>query len=138
MLYITVKRIYKGPTYTIGHLYVNGIYVCDTLEDRVRVLLSAADKVKKETAIPAGRYRVVLSWSGHFQCMMPELLDVPYFTYVRIHWGNDKDDTDGCILVGENKVKGKVINSKKAYAKLMELIEPAWRNKEEIYIDVLD
>ena len=69
---------------------------------------------------------------------MPELLDVPYFKYIRIHWGNDKEDTDGCILVGFNKVKGKVIKSKEAYKKLMELLEPAFKNGEEVYIYISD
>lgn len=136
MLLLRLNRIYKCEKYTIGHLYAAGQYICDTLEDRVRILNCEADKIKKQTAIPAGNYKVVLSWSGHFQCMMPELLDVPYFKYIRIHWGNDQEDTDGCILVGYNKVKGKVIKSKEAYKKLMELLEPAFKNKEEIYINI--
>lgn len=138
MLLIRLNRIYKCDKYTIGHLYADGQYICDTLEDRVRVLNCEADKIKKQTAIAAGNYKVVLSWSGHFQCMMPELLDVPYFKYIRIHWGNDKEDTDGCILVGFNKVKGKVIKSKEAYKKLMQLLEPAFKNGEEVYIYISD
>lgn len=138
MLLIRLKRIYKCEKYTIGHLYADGQYICDTLEDRVRVLNCEADKIKKQTAIPAGNYKVVLSWSGHFQCMMPELLDVPYFKYIRIHWGNDPEDTDGCILVGFNKVKGKVIKSKEAYNKLMQMLEPAFKNGEEVYIYISD
>ena len=138
MLLIRLNRIYKCDKYTIGHLYAAGQYICDTLEDIVRVLNCEADKIKKQTAIPAGNYKVVLSWSGHFQCMMPELLDVPYFKYIRIHWGNDPEDTDGCILVGFNKVKGKVIKSKEAYNKLMELLEPAFKSGEEVYIYISD
>lgn len=138
MLLIRLNRIYKCEKYTIGYLYADGQYICDTLEDRVRVLNCEADKIKKQTAIPAGNYKVVLSWSGHFQCMMPELLDVPYFKYIRIHWGNYPEDTDGCILVGFNKVKGKVIKSKEAYKKLMQLLEPAFKNGEEVYIYISD
>lgn len=136
MLLLELKRIYKGETYTIGKLFVREKYLCDTLEDKVRVLNSEENKINKQTAIPVGKYKVILSWSGHFQCMMPELLDVPYFKYIRIHWGNDIDDTDGCILVGENKVKGKVINSKAAYKKLMDILEPAIKSGEEVYITV--
>jgi len=138
MLLLKLKRIYKGTTYTIGNLFVGEKYLCDTLEDKVRILNSEQDKIKKQTAIPAGRYKVILSWSGHFQCMMPELLDVPYFKYIRIHWGNDIDDTDGCVLVGENKQKGKVLNSKATYKRLMDILEPAYKNGEEIYIQITE
>lgn len=138
MILLELKRIYKCEKYTIGHLYAAGQYICDTLEDRVRVLNCEADKINKQTAIPTGNYKVVLSWSGHFQCMMPELLDVPYFKYIRIHCGNDQEDTDGCILVGYNKLKGKVIKSKEAYKKLMELLEPAFKSGEEVYIYISD
>lgn len=138
MLVLRLNRIYKGDKYTIGHLYAAGQYICDTLEDRVRILNCEADKISKQTAIPASKYKVVLSWSNHFKCMMPELLDVPYFKYIRIHCGNDVSDTDGCILVGYNKVKGKVIKSKQAYKKLMQLLEPAFKSGEEVYIYISD
>lgn len=138
MILLELNRIYKCEKYTIGRLYAAGQYICDTLEDQVRVLNCEADKIKKQTAIPAGNYKVVLSWSGHFQCMMPELLDVPYFKYIRIHCGNDQEDTDGCILVGYNKLKGKVIKSKEAYKKLMELLEPTFKRGEEVYIYISD
>ena len=134
---LRLERVYCGEQYTIGHLYINGTYFCDTLEDKVRVLNSEKDKIKKETAIPAGRYRVVLSYSKHFECVMPELLDVPYFIGIRIHWGNDKEDTQGCILVGLNKAKGKVLQSKATYKKLYAILKNAINNNEQIWITIV-
>ena len=129
---LKVERIYLGEQYTIGHLYINGVYFCDTLEDKVRVLNSEKDKIKKETAIPTGRYRVILSYSKHFQCIMPELLDVG----IRIHWGNTKEHTEGCILVGFNKAKGKVLQSKATYKKLFAILKKAFSIQEDIWITV--
>ena len=135
---LKVERIYLGEQYTIGHLYINGVYFCDTLEDKVRVLNSEKDKIKKETAIPTGRYRVILSYSNHFKCIMPELLDVPYFVGIRIHWGNTKDHTEGCILVGFNTAKGKVLQSKETYKKLFTILNNAFSVQEDIWITVIN
>lgn len=133
---IELKRIYKGIEYTIGKMYINSNWVCDTLEDTVRQLDKEEDKIPKQTAIPIGRYQVVLSYSKRFNKVLPELLNVPFFKGIRIHAGNDKEDTDGCILVGENKVKGKVINSKKSMKKLMLILQKAIDNNEKIYINI--
>ncbi|MCF0190178.1 MAG: hypothetical protein HUJ96_02830 [Marinilabiliaceae bacterium] len=108
---LTVKRTSKKATYTIGRMYVNGQYFCDTLEDRVRNLNSEADKVPGDTAIPEDKYNVTVTYSPKFKRYLPLIEDVPYFTGIRIHRGNTDKDTAGCILVGENTVKGKVINS---------------------------
>lgn len=108
---IRVDRRFKGPEYTIGKMYLDGKYFCDTLEDPVRELKSTKDKVYGDTAIPAGTYKVILNQSPRFKRVLPRLLDVPYFEGVLIHRGNTSKDTHGCILVGENKVRGKVINS---------------------------
>ena len=114
---ITLKRIFKGNQYTIGKLYIDGEYFCDTLEDAVR-----PEKIKNETAIPAGTYDVILNMSNRFKKILPLLLKVPNYEGVRIHSGNTKEDTSGCILVGENKVKGQVINSKQKMNELMKLL----------------
>ena len=134
---LRLERIYLCEQYTIGHLYINGVYFCDTLEDKVRVLNSEKDKIKKETAIPIGRYRVILSYSKHFKCIMPELLDVPYFVGIRIHWGNTKEHTEGCILVGFNTAKGKVLQSKDTYKKLYAILNNAINNNEQIFITIV-
>lgn len=110
----TLKRVAKKETYTIGKLHTPKGYLCDTLEDRVR----KGKKVKGTTAIPEGIYRVILTMSPRFKRLLPLLVDVPGFDGVRIHGGNDEHDTEGCVLPGENKVVGKVLNSK-YYEKLI-------------------
>lgn len=111
-----LRRTFKGTEYTIGKLYLNDEYFCDTLEDVVR---PAGRKIAGKTAIPAGEYKVVLTESKRFKKLLPLLINVPNFTGVRIHSGNTHHDTEGCILVGENKVKGRVINSRATMNRLM-------------------
>jgi len=117
---IKVERIYKAPTYTIGKLYIDGKYFCDTLEDVVR---ADGVKVYGETAIPSGTYKVILNVSNRFKGVMPLLINVPNFEGIRIHAGNTAVDTHGCILVGKNTIKAKVTESKKTFAGLMEKIK---------------
>ena len=105
---INVRRTFKGPEYTIGKLYIDGHYLCDTLEDTVR---PAGTKIAGKTAIPAGTYRVKKTMSPRFKKILPEILNVPGFTGVRIHAGNLPKDTDGCLLLGLNKAKGAVLFS---------------------------
>lgn len=135
---VLVDRIFLGERYTIGNLFVNGGYVCDTIEDTVRVLNSIEDKVKDRTAIPKGRYKLVLSKSPRFGRVLPEIVDVPYFAGIRIHAGNTEEDSSGCLVVGENKAKGKVLNSKVTLEKLMKILQPAWDSKEEIWITIIE
>ena len=111
---IEVKRTFKGTEYTIGKLYIDGAYFCDTLEDAVR-----EKKIASITAIPAGTYKVKKTFSPRFGKKLPELLAVPNFSGVRIHSGNTAKDTDGCILLGLNKIKGQVVNSRDAMAFFM-------------------
>ena len=133
---LDLERIARRETYTIGRLSINSSYFCDTLEDKVRVLNSFEDKVYAKTAIPIGRYKVILSYSNRFKKVLPEIVNVQFFKGIRIHSGNDENDTEGCILVGENKVKGKVINSRKTMDKLMPILEDAWNRNEPIFITV--
>lgn len=121
---LTLERIYKADTYTIGKLYIDGKYYCDTLEDTVRDL-PKEKKIYGKTAIPAGTYKVRVTYSPRFKRPLPLLLDVPYFEGIRFHRGNSETDTSGCILPGENKVKGKVINSAKYEIELTDLIRKA-------------
>lgn len=112
---ITVKRTFKGPEYTIGKLYIDDNYFCDTLEDTVRKV-----KIAGKTAIPAGSYKVKKTMSPRFKKILPEILNVPNFAGVRIHSGNTAADTDGCLLLGLNKAKGQVLCSKDAMAFFMD------------------
>lgn len=107
---LELRRIAMRPDYTIGRLYIDGQYSCDTLEDPVRDL-AREPKVPGNTAIPKGTYDVVVNISPKFRRMLPRLLRVPRFDGILIHRGNTAADTAGCILVGENRVKGRLINS---------------------------
>ena len=132
---LQVKRIAKRDTYTIGRLYIDGERFCDTLEDRMRDLSKEA-KVKGRTAIPTGRYRLVLTYSPRFKRILPLLVDVPFFSGVRIHRGNTAKDTEGCILVGFNREVGKVLESAVTEQKLMAVLQNAANKGEQIYITV--
>ena len=119
---LNLHRIYFGETYTIGRLSIDGEYFCDTLEDKYRDLSKEA-KVYGKTAIPFGTYKVLMTYSAKFRRKLPILLNVPHFEGIRIHSGNIPEHTEGCILVGENKEKGKVLNSKKWETKLIAILE---------------
>lgn len=126
---LTLDRKYKLPTYTVGKLYIDEEYFCDTLEDRDRGLTDSMTvseigkiKIKKETAIPTGTYKVTITYSNRFKKNMPLINDVKGFEGIRIHSGNTDKDTEGCVLVGFNKVKGNVINSRDTYNKLFSIL----------------
>lgn len=133
---LKVERRFLKPGYTIGRLEVDGKYFCDTLEDRVRDL-SREKKIPGETAIPAGIYDVVVNISPRFKRKLPRLLNVPGFEGILIHRGNTPEDTAGCILVGENKSKGRVINSTPYELRLTEMIERAQTAGETITIEIV-
>ena len=128
---LKLVRIAKRENYTIGKLYVEGEYFCDTLEDRVRDL-TVEKKIPGETAIPAGQYDLIVSMSPRFKRELPRLLNVPYFEGILIHRGNTEKDTSGCILVGENKAVGKVLNSTKYEIELTALLKKAGGSVIEI------
>ena len=141
---LLLKRRYLGPTYTIGSLSIDGIYLCDTIEDKVRdtnkdgdLLDEGEEKVFGETAIPYGGYNIELSLSPKFKRILPMILDVKHFTGIRIHRGNTAKDSHGCILPGENKVKGKVINSTPYEIELVQRMEAAIALGEEIMIEII-
>jgi hypothetical protein len=123
---LLVKRDTYGPDYTLGRLYINDVFFCDTLEDRCRDLNKDGDlddagevKVYGETAIPSGTYKMILSMSNRFKKLMPEILKVKGFEGIRIHAGNTKADTHGCILVGLSRTRNSVGQSRNAFIKLM-------------------
>lgn len=126
---LLLKRIAMRETYTIGKLYVDGKYFCDTIEDKVRdlnkngVFDGNEKKVYGETAIPYGNYQVIVNHSPKFKRELPRLLNVPSFDGILIHRGNTASDSAGCIIVGENKVVGKVINSTQYELKLTEMLK---------------
>jgi hypothetical protein len=150
---LTLKRTFKGPKYTIGKLYVNGVYECDTIEDTDRdlhqtqsLLEIQSKKVYGQTAIPYGTYKIDMntvspkfkdrSWAKFCGGKLPRLIDVPGFEGVLIHVGNSESNTFGCILVGENKIKGQVINSTATFQELYSVMLKAKLSGEEITLTI--
>lgn len=152
---LTLRRIAKRPTYTIGKLYIDGVYFCDTLEDKDRGLTQSTPlseirvkKVATKTAIPTGTYdltmNIVSPRLSRYQFYrtncnsgrVPRLLNVPGFDGILIHTGNTAADSAGCILVGKNSQVGKVLNSKTTFLKLYKLLDQASRDGEKITITI--
>jgi hypothetical protein len=107
---IQIKRLHKTENSTIGEMTIDGKFECYTLEDKERDV-----KIKSETAIPKGTYKVIINQSNRFKKLMPLLLNVPNFEGVRIHPGNSNHDTEGCILVGQSRSVDYITKSRKAY-----------------------
>lgn len=128
---LKLTRIFKGKDYTIGRLFIDGVYECDVLEDPVRDL-SKEEKVWGNTAIPEGTYKVVITYSNRFKRDLPLLVNVPHFEGIRIHPGNTAVDTHGCLLVGINNQKGRINNSKITFDKLFAKLKKA----ENIEIEI--
>lgn len=150
---INLKRTFKNNNYTIGKLYINDIYQCDTIEDTDRGLVNSMPlevvnlkKVYGKTCIPKGTYKINMdtispkfkdrTWAKPYDGKLPRLENVVGFDGVLIHVGNNEEDTLGCILVGENKVKGKVINSTIAFNKIMKVLLNAYKSGEGITITI--
>lgn len=117
-MFLRLVRKYFTDKSTIGELYINGHFFCYTLEDPVR-----NKKIKHETAIPAGRYEIIITYSPRFERFLPLLIDVPQYTGIRIHSGNIPEETDGCILVGYRKGQDKIWRSRLALRDLMKRME---------------
>nr|DAE63213.1 MAG TPA: L,D-transpeptidase catalytic domain [Caudoviricetes sp.] len=133
---LRVERLWKKPAYTVGRLFVDEQFFCNTLEDTVRDL-SNEKKVYGKTAIPYGEYKVVYNWSPKFGRNLPRLLNVPAFEGILIHPGNTADDSAGCILVGRNTEVGRLTESRYTSDKLNVLIEDAQRRGESITIEIV-
>jgi hypothetical protein len=127
--------------YTISDLYVNDVFFSNVMEDRDRNLHQSnveevkAKKVKHETAIPYGRYEVVMSFSERFKMLLPLLTNVPGYEGIRIHAGNTEADSSGCLLPGQ-KSGNKVINSRSTTSKLIKIIQDALK-KEKVFISIV-
>lgn len=135
---ITLTRTTFGDS-TIGRLFVNGVFQCWTLEDKVREILGrpvAEWKVQNQTAIPVGEYEVKLTFSNRFQKVLPLLLDVPGFTGVRFHSGNTKEHTDGCPLVGLGTFRDTLTQSRAAMTQFQSKLELAIKAGERVTVKV--
>lgn len=155
---LLLKRTYNNTAkgYCIGHLYIDGKFFCDTLEDVSRGLNSKMTlkeilkrKIKGLTAIPVGVYGILMNvvspkyskkkfFYNLCRGRMPRLSNVPGYDGVLMHTGNTSKDTDGCILVGYNKVKGGLVNSTEAFVKLYNILKEAQENHEGIYIRIVE
>jgi hypothetical protein len=113
---------------TLGKLYIDGVFFCYVVEDKVR-----KEKIKAVTAIPYGRYKVIVNMSNRFKKLMPLLIDVPFFEGVRIHSGNTAEDSEGCLIVGMVRTENGVGMSRVAFAKLMEKL----KGQNNIYITIV-
>lgn len=153
---ILLDRKYKKSTYTIGNLYIDGNFFCNTCEDKDRGLTKdmPLDKIKEikissKTAIPTGTYEITLNitspkysnyskykWAKAIDAKVPRLLNVPGFEGILMHPGNSDKDSSGCILVGENTVVGKVLNSVNTFNKLYAKLKQAADQGEKIIITI--
>ena len=140
---ILVERLWKKDTYTIGKVYVNGKYFCNSIEDKDRGLTSdmPLDEIKKkkvygETAIPSGRYKVVFTYSPKYKRLMPLVENVKGFDGIRIHSGNTAKDSLGCILLGKNTKVGMVTESRVTCNSFYKLIEEAIKKGEKITLEI--
>ena len=137
---IKLIRIANKPTYCIGRLYVDGKYLCDTIEDTDRGLDDSmtvkeilSKKIKGQTAIPTGHYTIQITYSPKYKRMMPLILNVKGYSGIRIHSGNTSKDTEGCLLVGLNTKVGMVTDSRNTYQRLFGLMQ----GEKDISIDIM-
>ena len=137
---ITVRRIAMKDTYTIGKLYIDGVYFSDTIEDKDRGLDDSMEeseirkkKVYGLTAIPLGTYKVEITYSPKFKKNLPLLIGVKGFEGIRIHSGNTAKDSLGCIIVGRNKKVGMVLDSRATMTKLLKVLTST---KENIWLTI--
>lgn len=151
---ITIDRRYKKNTYTIGNLYIDGVFFCNTLEDQDRGLSDKSTlseikskKVYGQTAIPTGTYDIRMDiQSTRFSkkafywnlCRgkLPRIMNVPGFDGVLIHVGNKPADTEGCILVGKNSAVGQVLDSTNTFKSLYSKLNEAYKKGEQIKITI--
>lgn len=156
---ILVERKWKKEGYTIGNLFVDGKLVCNTLEPqdfglvneakvgksgseaferaRNQAILMKARKGTGKVAIPSGHYFASMEISQRFHARRLFLRDVPGFQGIMFHEGNTKKDTQGCILVGWNRKRGQVLESKKALGELNELVLKAYERGEQVYVQII-
>ena len=151
---LTLKRIFNCKNYCIGHIYVDGQYICDTIEDTDRMLDQSMPlakiksiKVKSETAIPTGTYKILMNivspkfslkqyYMDVCKGKVPRLANVPGYDGILIHCGTNQYSSAGCLIVGYNKIRGRVVDSKPVFEKLFAILKTAYNKGEEITITI--
>ena len=151
---LLLERKYCKEKYTVGRLLVNGVFFSNTLEDKVRDINKNGKfdngecKVYAETAIPYGEYEITLDvvspkfskyqfYKEVCNGKVPRLLNVPHFEGILIHCGSTANNSAGCILVGNNTIKGGLTNSKETFKKLYSILDKANKNNEKITIKII-
>lgn len=140
-----IRKFFK-ETYTIGRFYCENMFLCSTLEDRIRDLHDRnhdgdfddedEGKIYGMTAIPCGRYEVIVNYSQKLKRTLPLLLNVPGFTGIRIHAGRNERHTEGCILVGDNKTKGELVNAPYWEGFIKNMIESEIAKGEKVFLTI--
>ena len=140
---LRLERKYRSSKYCIDKLYINGKYFSDALEDPDRGLTDSMSleeikriKVKGDTCIPYGTYNVTITYSPRFKKNLPLINNVKGFEGIRIHSGNTPQDTEGCLLLGFNKIKGQVVDSRVTVSKFITQIQQALNKGEKVTITI--
>lgn len=136
---LTLNREPSKNGCTLGELLLDGVHECFTVEDEVREIPgkpASEWKVPGKTAIPQGKYRVVLTHSPRFGKVLPELLAVPGFQGIRIHSGNTAEDTEGCLIVGVERSPTGVLRSREALLELMAALSGVVDEGEQVWIEI--
>lgn len=143
---LTLKRKFLGGKYTVGDLFIDSKLFCNTIEDVVRELpgtcpytpkgqsCKCKGKVYAQTAIPTGTYKITMEYSPRFKRKLPLLHNVPHFIGILIHSGNDESSSAGCLIVGNNTIKGKVTNSRVTSDKLNAILS----KETQITIEIIN
>lgn len=133
---IEIIRDDERATKTFGKMFIDGKYFGETLEDTDRELESGGEKVYGQTAIPRGRYEMIITPSRHFKREMPEVLNVPGFEGVRIHGGNTEADTLGCPLLGQVRTDVGVANCTGINERFLLTLQAALQRGEEVWLQI--
>ena len=140
---LKLERKYRSNNYCIDKLYINGKYFSDALEDPDRGLTDSMSleeikkiKIKGNTCIPYGTYNVTITYSPRFKKNLPLINNVKGFDGIRIHSGNTPQDTEGCLLLGLNKVKGRVVDSKVTVNKFIDIVQKVLNKGEKVTITI--
>ena len=140
---LLLERKYLKSNYTISNLSINGKFYCNVIEDVVRDFNKNGTfdcgefKISGHTAIPYGEYEIKVTYSPKFKRELPLLLDVKHFEGIRIHRGNTEKDSSGCLIPGENKKKGMVLNSTKYELELTKMIKECNNKREKVTIKII-
>lgn len=151
---LLLERKYCKDKYTVGRLYIDGVFFSNTLEDKVRdtnkngKFDNGEHKIYGETAIPYGEYEITLDvvspkfskypfYKEVCNGKLPRLLNVPNFDGVLIHCGSTADNSAGCILVGNNTIKGGLTDSKKVFKNLYSILNKANKNRDKIIVKIV-